>query len=842
MSGAIDELSRRWVPRLIRRRRLVLSIAAVLTVLGASLSARLYGDLRSGIEELLPESALSVIAARTLAPRLRGTARLSVVLEGRDGAALRRFADDLVRQLRNLPPGMVESIQHRADEEQSFLRRYGLLYVSAEDLAAARDRIAARIAWEKRAANPLAIELDPESQPPPLDFSDLESRYGGPGRSGARFPDGYYQSRDGRLLVIQVRAPEASTGLHANEKLLRAVQKQVALLDPPSYDSRLRVGYSGEVAELVEEQAALVSDLAASTALVTALVLLVLWVFFRRWSSVAALLLSLFTGCAITFGLADLAVGHLNANTAFLASIVLGNGINVGIIVVARYLEERRNGADLEEAIRKAWAVTLPPTFVAAFGAGLAYLSLATTDFRGFSQFGGIGALGMALCWACAYLLLPPLLFVLDRGGLRAGVSRGQGRAFAWLGGLIEARPSAFLAAGAVILLACGAAVSGYRGDLLEHDASRLRSRRSLANGAVHWSEKTDLVFEAYLTPVVLWSDSPEGLTRVLAALDRRRAALGVHDPLREVISVESAVPGDQERKLAVLAQIRNLLDDRLVRRLDPNRRAQVLALRPPYDVRAMTFSDLPGDLRRALTERDGTVGRVALAFPRKVGGLNLDDVERMKDVVRGAFRDARGTALAYSPLLLLSDIDDAIWRDGPKASVVALLVVCFLVVLVARRPRPVATVIGSLLLGLAGLLGAAAAAHVRVNFLNFVVLPITLGIGVDYAINVVQRHRHEPDGSIARTLCGTGGAVALCSATTVIGYGSLMVADNQALAGFGLLAALGEVTCLFSALVILPAWLARGASAPRSSAGVAGARATFGASESGPAVTPSIR
>ena len=38
-------------------------------------------------------------------------------------------------------------------------------------------------------------------------------------------------------------------------------------------------------------------------------------------------------------------VGHLNSNTAFLGSIVVGNGINVGLILFARYLEERRHGA-----------------------------------------------------------------------------------------------------------------------------------------------------------------------------------------------------------------------------------------------------------------------------------------------------------------------------------------------------------------------------------------------------------------------------------------------------------------------------------------------------------------
>jgi predicted RND superfamily exporter protein len=33
---------------------------------------------------------------------------------------------------------------------------------------------------------------------------------------------------------------------------------------------------------------------------------------------------------------------------------------------------------------------------------------------------------------------------------------------------------------------------------------------------------------------------------------------------------------------------------------------------------------------------------------------------------------------------------------------------------------------------------------HIKLNFLNFVALPITFGIGVDYAVNVMQHARLE--------------------------------------------------------------------------------------------------
>jgi hypothetical protein len=53
-----------------------------------------------------------------------------------------------------------------------------------------------------------------------------------------------------------------------------------------------------------------------------------------------------------------------------------------------------------------------------------------------------------------------------------------------------------------------------------------------------------------------------------------------------------------------------------------------------------------------------------------------------------------------------------------------------------------------------------------------------------------------------------TGGAVTLCSVTTVIGYASLLVARNQALFSFGVLAVLGELACLAAALLAFPAIL----------------------------------
>ena len=114
---------------------------------------------------------------------------------------------------------------------------------------------------------------------------------------------------------------------------------------------------------------------------------------------------------------------------------------------------------------------------------------------------------------------------------------------------------------------------------------------------------------------------------------------------------------------------------------------------------------------------------------------------------------------------------------------------------------------LGSLLAGMTLLAGIVIAFDIRINFLNFMAFPVTFGIGVEYAINVLQRYRESP-ADMTMVVGKTGRAVALCSFTTIMGYGSLLVATNQALFSFGVLAVLGEIACLLAAVLLLPAAL----------------------------------
>jgi predicted RND superfamily exporter protein len=144
-----------------------------------------------------------------------------------------------------------------------------------------------------------------------------------------------------------------------------------------------------------------------------------------------------------------------------------------------------------------------------------------------------------------------------------------------------------------------------------------------------------------------------------------------------------------------------------------------------------------------------------------------------------------------------------SILKDGPIATGVSLLAVIVLAMLIMRPWWAAGASVVSLLLGVLWMLGAAGWGGVAITFLNFIALPITFGIGAEYALNVMARYRDDRD--VVSAVVSTGGAVTLCSWTTIVGYGSLLAARNEALRGFGAMAILGEVACLLAAIVALP-------------------------------------
>jgi len=798
----------RWLDRYVdflwRRRFAVVVGGLLLLVVLGLYASRLH--LKPSFTELLPRDAPSVLDLRRIAKRLISTDILILAIEGEDREKNAEAADTIAAELRKLPGDLVARVKHRVDEEKAFFDRYKWLYAELEDLESLRDRLELEIAKKK---NPLFVSLEEDEEP--IDPEGIEKKYRTRYPSLGRFKHGHIATEDGKLFVVLLWPPHTAAAEGRGDELSLTVRSTVDALDPGGRWGA-KVTLAGNIQTAIEERAALIDDLVLASSVCAALVMGVILLYFRRLRSLTYVGFPALLGVAAAFAFAEATFGSLNASTAFLGSIILGNGINYPIVFISRYAEEASRHADIRRPVRIALGGTALPTLVAASAASVAYGSLTLTDFRGFSQFGAIGCVGMLLCWTAAMTVLPAFCMMWEgRSGARRMTPPTRSHFAGIPAGLVSRSPRLLLVFGVVCSVASVVALPPYLADPLEYNFRKLRNRKTQTSGLAQATTKVDRLFGRQMTPAAVLADNREQVPLIKKALFERDRTVIEVPVLESVETIESLLPGTpelQRRKLAVLAEIRKQLSDPGFELLDDDDRARIEELRPPEDLRVVGEDDLPAELRRRYTEKDGTVGTVLLLYPNEsFSSWRGQDAIRFAKVTREIPLPTGEVVRSASNSVIFADMVQSMLRDGPRATLFSLLAVVLLVALLTRSARGTGMVAGSLLAGVLWMVGAVAYVDEKINFLNFVALPITFGIGVDYAINVYSRYRVEGRGGMARAVLNTGGAVVLCSATTIIGYGSLLVADNRGLVSFGALAILGEFACLASGIALMPAF-----------------------------------
>ncbi|WP_437603281.1 efflux RND transporter permease subunit [Sorangium sp. So ce590] len=807
----------------VNRPALPLLAAGLLTVIALFLATRL--QVLTGFESLLPASRPSVQELDRVAAKTAGVSTLFVVLQGGEGTstvALQKAADALVPEIERLGPPWVGSVENGVHEAFRYLSPRAGLYVEHDRLTKLRDDIEARYAYEVNKAT--GALLDDDEPPPEVSARSIEQSLGLQGIDAGRYPDGYYQSKDGKTVVVAIRSKVLASDFAAGTEAIRRVREVVDRVHPASFDPGITYGLAGDLQTGIAEYAAINEDLTDVGVAGAVLIAAVVFLYYLRVRMLVAMLITIVTGVAWTFGVTQLALGHLNMATGFLFSIVAGNGINFGIIYMARYLEARRSGASLLEGVRVAHRETWLPTLTAGCAAAAAYGSLLATDFRGFHDFGLIGGAGMVLCWVATFVALPSVLAVMERlspldrespGLLGRFRRRTQGgMAFGEPFARLAARSPAGLTVAGLALAAVGlvAAVGYVRANPMEYDLRNLRNDERVRAEQIRLGALAEEITGYVGTDgMAILVDRPEQVEPLRAALYARRdAASEGEKPFKEIYALQDLVPRDQDAKIPLLQEIKErVLRARKRGLLGDEDWSRIQAVIPPDDLAPFGIDDLPAGVARAFTETDGTRGRIVYISP-----ITSESVHDAHYLFRwaDAYRETRlpdGSVVRGSGrAVIYADMWAAVIDDVPPAVLFSLAATVLVVLVAFRGGRPAFAVLGALLVGVFWMAGLLVLMGVKLNFLNFIALPLTFGIGVDYAVNIVQRYAREGAGGALTAVRETGGAVILCSLTTALGYLALIRSQNHAVRSLGMAAVIGEVACLFAAVLVLPAAL----------------------------------
>ncbi len=860
-----------------RRPVVVLLVTAIVLAVSWGYTAKTF-NVRPDFQELLPTNSPSYRAFQAQLDRLGGGATVVALAESPNREANERWVDDFAdrvereqmdegaRCITKCEPDpacmkdcrLIAYVERGTKDVRKFFEENRWLYADLDDLRQAERDVDRQVAIRSG----LVADLDddessagkptgPQEKKPALGLDEYSDRAEAKARERKEysdFPRGYFETKDGTIAAVRVVSSSTGLGDRAGDALLARVKAIAADLAADKYDPAMKVGFAGDLASAVAEKESIASQ--ARVAFIAALVMVLVGVvfFFRSVGSLLIISLPAFVGVGCAYALAMARFGYVNVAGAFLGAIILGNGINYPIVLLSRYREFRARGQPPAEARRDALWNAFRAELVGACVGSIAYGSLTITQFRGFSQFGLIGFVGMLLVWVSMIPIVPALLVVIEAFQARLPAwmrepeprllpDGSRGPVTRWVAMATEKAPWVFLTGAAAISLVAAYGLFVHKdrpngprserhtfiSDPWEYNFARLGSKSSKQAGPAYWSNKADRVFQKInIGGAKMLTNTPEQVPLVKRQILENDAADPYGKLISDVVTVESLLPGsDQEQraKLAVLDDIRSHLTPRVLYDLPKDERERVDKLYPHETLHVLEAKDLPDLLRRRFEEKDGRIGTVFYVkpwdFARNADVVHSDGTTMLRlakttahvtipDPTRPGQTTTVDTASRWS---ILAEMITSMERDGPLATGVSFLAVMIVVLIATHTVRGAAAVLAVLVMSVLWMMGGAALLGARLNFLNFIALPITFGIGCEYPFNVYDRSRLL-GGAVSSAVKRVGGAVALCSYTTVVGYASLLFSDQQALESFGHLAVSGELACVAGALLVLPALL----------------------------------
>jgi len=889
--------------------RTILIIAALLTLVSGWLAATRL-TLNGDQDKLLSDKLVFQQIYLDFIKNYKDQEFLYVVIDGRKPEQAKAFADDLAVRLAK-SPDLIKQVTYRIGPKQ--LGNNLLLYMEPEQVEALshqvqemaptlepalkRGRLDELLAWIGRRLSAPQVsqqgsqlggqagaEAFFDVLGPLFDGLTQTVTNGAPYTSPlARFDDEelhhYTFTDNGRFLLMLIDVPKDYSTSEVIERPLAAVRK--ALNESRAALPGVEAGLTGRPVLQADEMRTTSRDMLRATIIaVIGVSLLFILAFGSLWRPLLAVL-TLLASIVWTLGLAAVTVGTLNLLSGVFTLVIIGVGINWGMHLLARYMEERERGLAVEEALTRSMVTAAVGNLTCAATSAAAFFCALFTDFQALAQLGYIAGSGILLSLIAMLTVYPAMLLLLDTRGQRERVgARGAGASppqnSLWGKQTIDARsiphgpphqiklirliplqrlvrrPDIVLTGAGIItvVLAVGIGRLWFDDNLLKlqsqtlesvrwalalmnesrestwfavtqvdtlDDAERLEYRFSklptvakvtslldvLPNDQFEkrqWltqaglalsglTPRTDAPADPAATKRALHdiTDGLELIEEKLFAAGREADIKSVRALIDRVDKAEAALGAGGPAETERLADFQHAFMADLAERLDH--------WRPRFHPGAVTPTTLPDVLR------DRFIGQNARQLIMITPAKNIWDPPAMKEFVtqlRTVDPTVTGPPVtSYEATLMMR-------RAFLQTALLSLAVVIGLVSIHFFRWRAVALAFVPLVIGLAWLLGSMGLLGIAFNLANFFAIPILIGTGIDGGIQMVQRMYEEPHRPMLETSTAT--SVTLSSLTTLLAFGSLMLAQHHGIASLGQIMALGTFSILIATIFILPA------------------------------------
>ncbi|MFN2333871.1 MAG: MMPL family transporter, partial [Wenzhouxiangellaceae bacterium] len=455
-----------WLTLVVRHPVLVLLAGVLLATLALVTAGRLLGvdsDTVAMLDEDLPfrqtharfQQQFPNLDSNLLAIVEAPTPEQATVAAG-------RLRDQLRQQAQ-----WIRSVTWTADSD--FFVRYGLLFLSLEQLDGLSEQLAAaqpllgRLARETHAATlfELLAQIEQHSgpvgaasdspgnpEPPKLDRQALYGRIAetvdaavsdpgreagtwlswqrlldAPGNSAAAGP-----ARETLLIDPVLDHQRVLAGRPVMEQM-RELRHQLEL-----DQGAVRLRLTGSVALGFEEMQSVISGARLTGLLALAMVSAIMLAGLRSVSLSLIALFNLALGLALTAGFAALVIGRVNLISVAFVVLYIGLGVNYAVHYLLRYRETAARQDNLRAVVIATGRFLARPLALSAVTTAVGFFAFVPTAFSGVAQLGLIAGFAMLITLALSYTALPAMLSLFQPRVIpsSADYSAGWRRALDW--------------------------------------------------------------------------------------------------------------------------------------------------------------------------------------------------------------------------------------------------------------------------------------------------------------------------------------------------------------------------------------------------------------------------
>ncbi len=562
-------------------------------------------------------------------------------------------------------------------------------------------------------------------------------------------------------------------------------------------------------------------------------------------------LFTLLTGLIWTLGFAIIFIGSLNLMSITFIVLFIGLGIDYSIQICLHYKELRSSGLTNTEAILKGVRSVSNALILCSITTAIGFYAFVPTAYIGASELGLIAGTGMFLNLLANLTVLPALMNLMppQKGNyLALSIGRHISRLIDGYAMPIVIAAIAFGIAAAIItpkvsfdanplnlsdpttdsVVTARSLLTTEKGTLwtISVIASDRQEARNLAKRLRKLNEVKatvtldDFIPENQTEKLELINDialilppAPKLKQDGSYPLEQNKKALkSLYRVLVETISSDTADDKSYITAITRFAEnIRGFLrllrdtgkEEDLFEALETGLLSNLEILLENFNylmqAEPITFANLPEDLVRRYVSDDGLY-RVQV-FPRN----DITDSQNLKKFVtevRTIAPDATD-----KPVTILES-GRTISSAFRTATLLAFVLIALFLRIVFKRWIEVILVMFPVLLGLLYTMAAAVLFNIPFNFANIIVIPLLLGIGIDFSIHIINRTR-DSLGSNANILeTSTSRAVLFSALTTIISFGILSFMHHAGTASMGKLLTICISFMIISTLLVLPAFL----------------------------------